>query len=383
MSNRPLISVIIPCYNYGQYLPEAVQSVMMQASDSLAVEAIVVDDGSTDDTPSVAQQLVASTADTVRYIRQENQGLSGARNTGIRAARGDYLVFLDADDLLCENVLQSHLDTFAAQPELDASVCFSLQTRMHPDSQDEKKKAWLWPLKAAHLDMHLCHSNIAPIHCFMLRTQAARDVGYFDTGLNACEDQDYWLRMAAAGKHFATNPKGMVIYRQHTDSLSHMRPQQLAHDAALRFKISALLEHCPDFPRAGKFYGWLAHAAGTIGSASGIWEKSPQFAAKLVEESARAMLRSAVCRQKREEDPYLNQAEQFFIFQFILSEQSNYISLPIMTKPLAWLDKQYSKHISKGKQYLKEKCISLFQQMAPVPTEIQKKIIRMSTFIEI
>ena len=125
MTNRlPLISVIIPTYNYGRFLPDAVKSVLGQKKDGLAVEIIVVDDGSTDDTADVAQRLGSS----IQYIYQENQGLSAARNAGIRAAHGDYLVFLDADDLLTSGTLASHLDNFAVHPELDVSVCLSLQT---------------------------------------------------------------------------------------------------------------------------------------------------------------------------------------------------------------------------------------------------------------
>ena len=96
ISTPCLISVIIPCYNYGRFLPDAVNSVLGQKKDGLAVEIIVVDDGSTDDTAAVAQRLGSS----IQYIYQENQGPSAARNSGIRIARGDYLVFLDADDLL-------------------------------------------------------------------------------------------------------------------------------------------------------------------------------------------------------------------------------------------------------------------------------------------
>ncbi|MBO4300125.1 MAG: glycosyltransferase [Desulfovibrio sp.] len=92
----PLISVIIPCYNYARYLPIAVESALSQQSSALNVEVIVVDDGSTDDTPRVAQQY----GHRIRYMFQENQGLSSARNTGMRAAHGDFLLFLDADDLL-------------------------------------------------------------------------------------------------------------------------------------------------------------------------------------------------------------------------------------------------------------------------------------------
>src|SRR5918996_212462 len=87
------VSVVIPTYNYGRYLPEAVESVLHQTFPDL--EVIVVDDGSTDDT----RELIGRFGDKVCYIYQRNQGLPAARNTGIRAARGEYVGFLDSDDL--------------------------------------------------------------------------------------------------------------------------------------------------------------------------------------------------------------------------------------------------------------------------------------------
>lgn len=313
MTNRlPLISVIIPTYNYGRFLPDAVKSVLGQKKDGLAVEIIVVDDGSTDDTADVAQRLGSS----IQYVYQENQGPSAARNNGIRRARGDYLVFLDADDMLTSGTLSSHIENFAAHPELDVSVCLSLQVFENKDGQAE---SYLWPLKCAHLDMHLCHSNISPIHTFMLRANAAQELGFFDADLRACEDQDYWLRCAALGKRIGPNPEGLVIYRKHDGSLSDSRTQQLAYDAAIRFKISMLLENKPDFPRAGKFYGWLAQAAGTLGSAYGLCRSAPDFARKLLDESAKAMLKAAaLAAQTKPTDMHLNLTERYFAGEYFL-----------------------------------------------------------------
>ena len=314
------ISVIIPCYNYGRFLPDAVNSVLGQKKDGLTVEIIVVDDGSTDDTAAVAQRLGSS----IQYIYQENQGPSAARNSGIRIARGDYLVFLDADDLLTAGTLISHLDNFAAHPELDVSVCLSLQTF---ENKDGSAANYLWPLKCAHLDMHLCHSNISPIHTFMLRAHVAQDLGFFDPDLRACEDQDYWLRCAALGKRIGPNPEGLVIYRKHDGSLSDSRTQQLAYDAAIRFKISILLESKPDFPRAGKFYGWLAQAAGTLGSAYGLCRSAPDFARKLLDESAKAMLKAAALATREEtEDAHLILAERYFAGEY-LSHARGFVGL--------------------------------------------------------
>lgn len=336
MTSTPcLISVIIPCYNYGRFLPDAVNSVLGQKKDELAVEIIVVDDGSTDDTAAVAQGMGSA----IRYIHQENQGLSAARNTGIRAAHGDYLVFLDADDLLTSGTLASHLDNFAVHPELDVSVCLSLQTF----SSDSERRNYLWPLKCAHLDMHLCHSNISPVHTFMLRAEAAQEIGFFDPDLKACEDQDYWLRCAALGKRFGANPEGLVIYRQHGQSMTSQMSRQLAHDGAIRFKISRLLETRPDFPRAGKFYGWLAHAAGTIGSACGLYQRASDFALRLMDESAQTILRAAaLADQAKPEDMYLTLAERYFAGEYLLRARNlAALSSGNLKKAVSFLTKHY------------------------------------------
>src|SRR4051794_10354756 len=93
MPMNPTVSVIVPAYNYERYLSLAIESALAQTHSPL--EVIVVDDGSTDDTPRV----LAAYGDRIRAIRQPNQGAGAARNTGIAASRGDYLAFLDSDDL--------------------------------------------------------------------------------------------------------------------------------------------------------------------------------------------------------------------------------------------------------------------------------------------
>ena len=121
MSTRqPCVSVIIPAYNYARFLPLAVQSALQQRGEDFSVEVIVVDDGSTDDTAEVAAGLAG-----IRYIHQENQGLSAARNTGMLAARGDFLLFLDADDLLAPQVVSYH-KTLNLSQKLKNAVLYTI-----------------------------------------------------------------------------------------------------------------------------------------------------------------------------------------------------------------------------------------------------------------
>src|SRR6185503_10394131 len=100
MTKLPLVSIIIPCYNQGRYLGDAIESVLRQSYRRL--EIIVVDDGSTDDSSQVARKY-----SDVKLRRQENRGFSRARNAGLEASRGDYLVFLDADDRLLPGAIQA------------------------------------------------------------------------------------------------------------------------------------------------------------------------------------------------------------------------------------------------------------------------------------
>jgi glycosyltransferase involved in cell wall biosynthesis len=109
-ADAPLVSVVIPCYNQAHFLGEAIESVLAQRHPRL--EVIVVDDGSPDDTSEVAARYPG-----VRCVRQENQGLSAARNAGLRHSGGEYVVFLDADDRLLPEAIEAGLRGFEAHPE--------------------------------------------------------------------------------------------------------------------------------------------------------------------------------------------------------------------------------------------------------------------------
>src|SRR5215212_6403385 len=107
---QPLVTVVIPCYNQAHFLGEAIESVLSQSYPH--GELIVVDDGSTDETSEVASRYEGA-----RLIRQENRGLAGARNRGLGEAKGEYVVFLDADDRLLPGALEASLGCFEAHPE--------------------------------------------------------------------------------------------------------------------------------------------------------------------------------------------------------------------------------------------------------------------------
>jgi glycosyltransferase involved in cell wall biosynthesis len=181
-------SIIIPTYNYASYLPQAIQSALNQTHQP--VEVIVVDDGSTDDTPQVA----ASFGDAIRYIRQPNAGLSAARNRGIQEATGDLLVFLDADDLLDPTMVEVSLAAWAQlrpQPALVAHVPRRIDEHARPFPDPGLKLA----ADRDYSQLDLLIKNRFPPTLLASR-EAILSLGGFDTNFRASEDRDMWVRIA-------------------------------------------------------------------------------------------------------------------------------------------------------------------------------------------
>jgi len=208
--HAPLVSVIIPSYNHGEYLACAVESVFNQTHAQ--VETIVVDDGSTDNTA-----VVARSSDQVRLIQQQNLGLAAARNAGLRASRGEFVVFLDADDLLRRNAIERGVGFFSERPEC-AFVCghYGLVDAAGlpiPFQQSECPGTGSYEtlLSRNHIGMHAA---------VMYNRGAVESVGGFDTSLRACEDYDLYLRMASRYP-FACHHTVIADYRQHPSNMSN------------------------------------------------------------------------------------------------------------------------------------------------------------------
>lgn len=285
MPSPSLVSVIIPSHNYAAFLPQAVGSVLRQRCPEADVEVIVVDDGSTDDTPAVAERLGSS----IRYIRQENSGPSGARNAGLRAAQGDFVAFLDADDLFTDGLLRSHLRIFAAQPELDMTICRCMDIQQQADGN----LVTLWPLVKSHWHVHACAANLAPVHCFLTRMSCIRRAGFFDENLRHCEDQEYWLRCYGLGARVAVNPDGMVFYRKHGNNVTRDMSSMYMSDALMQTQVADMLAGLPDFSAQDKCAGWLAHAQGCLNSADLLVERDAARALAMQEYFVRAALNAA------------------------------------------------------------------------------------------
>jgi len=210
-SESSLVSVVIPCYNHAHFLAEAIDSVMAQTWRDF--EIIVVDDGSTDNTFQVASQY-----GSVRYVHQQNQGLSASRNTGLRHSKGDYLVFLDADDRLLPSALETglhYLKTYQKCAFVAGRCQFVARdgtplSDSSPASADANKAAYPALLRDTFI------WNPASV---MYRRRVFESLSPFNVSLNAAEDWDLYLRIAREHPIYSYDSV-IVEYRQHAANMS-------------------------------------------------------------------------------------------------------------------------------------------------------------------
>ncbi len=205
----PRISVVIPCYNYARFLPAAIDSALRQTVRD--AEIIVVDDGSTDDTAQVAQRF----GDRVRYYRQDNRGLSAARNSGCRIATGEHFAFLDADDLWDADKLERQLAVCARD---EAVGLVSGQMRFVDASGGPMPGDKPGTTPGETLADIVRWGTAAP-SSFMVRRHCFEEVGGFDEHLKAMEDLDFCLRIARRHR-IVYLPEPVGSYRVHGPSLS-------------------------------------------------------------------------------------------------------------------------------------------------------------------
>jgi glycosyltransferase involved in cell wall biosynthesis len=182
------VSVVIPTYNLAQFLPEAVESVRAQEWPDL--EIIVVDDGSTDDTPALLERLAR--AGDLRWFRQENAGASAARNRGIREARKSWVAFLDADDFWLDGKLSAQFEALERKPSA-AFGYTDVRVRREDGSEGELRCR----RADAPLFEQLLSGNVFATPTVIVRRDCFREVGLFDEALRTGEDWDMWLRLSS------------------------------------------------------------------------------------------------------------------------------------------------------------------------------------------
>ncbi|MDY6906011.1 MAG: glycosyltransferase [Thermodesulfobacteriota bacterium] len=209
---KPLVSVVIPTFNRGHMVADAVASVLAQ--DYPHLELIVVDDGSTDDTSAV----LAPCQDSITLLTQANAGVSAARNRGVRHARGEYVAFLDSDDWWQPGKITAQVSFFRSHPQ--ALVCQTEEIwirngrRVNPGKRHKKPAGLIF-----EPSLELCLVSPSAV---MLKRDFFIEMGGFDESLPACEDYDLWLRISC--RHpIDLIPDPFVVKRGgHGDQLSAM-----------------------------------------------------------------------------------------------------------------------------------------------------------------
>jgi glycosyltransferase involved in cell wall biosynthesis len=206
----PLVSVIVPCFNYGRFVDEAVRSVLAQTFERF--EIIVIDDGSTD--PPTRATLAAMRYARTRVIYQVNQGLAATRNNGAALARGKYLCYLDADD----SFEPSYLEKMLVELERDETLgaCFSW-VQCFGDCRTVWKTRSLDPY-------YLRQSTTAPSHSVIRKTawervRAANGAGFLGKYNGYFEDWVFWIDMLACGYRGQAVAEPLIRYRVHANSL--------------------------------------------------------------------------------------------------------------------------------------------------------------------
>ena len=210
-----LVSVIIPAYNQAVYVGKANQSVLDQSYQDL--ECVVVDDGSKDHTYKIVNEFNDR---RILYIRQLNQGLSAARNTGLTISSGEYISFLDSDDLFTLDKLTKLIDVMEKNPEI-AMAAGSAYLINHNDEPIKRQFSSTLPEDSSKLLL----GNPLHVGSVVIRREWQEKVGLFDTNLRSYEDWDFWIRLALAGGKMVSVNHTVSYYRFHTAQMTRNRSQ--------------------------------------------------------------------------------------------------------------------------------------------------------------
>lgn len=205
---NPKVSVVIPCYNMGQYLDEAVNSVLAQTYRDF--EIIIVDDGSTDETTK--QVLSSFNRPKTRVIYTANQGPSAARNTGIQQARGEYVLPLDADDKIGSRYMEKAVAVLDQRAEVGIVCC---------EAEFFGEVIGKWNLPEYSFPLVLLENMI--IEPSFFRTADYRQTrGYNPNMLHNHEDHDFWLSIIELGRSVYRIPEVFYYYRRRTGSRDYL-----------------------------------------------------------------------------------------------------------------------------------------------------------------
>lgn len=260
------VSVIIPAYNQAVYVGKAIQSVLDQTYQNL--ECIVVDDGSKDRTYKIVNEFEDR---RILYIRQLNQGLSAARNTGLTISSGEYISFLDSDDLFTPDKLTKLVEVLEKNPgtALAAGSAYLID---HNDQPIPRQFSSSLPEDSSRLLL----GNPLHVGSVLLRREWQEKVGLFDTNLKSYEDWDFWLRLALVGGKMQSIKDIVSYYRFHTAQMTRNR-SQMTHAS---FSVLEKTFSCENLPAEWAALKEKAYSQGFLRAAANDFVSSEFTQAK-------------------------------------------------------------------------------------------------------
>lgn len=225
MNKSASLSVVIPCYNAERYLASTVDSVLLQNGPDL--EVVIVDDGSRDGSADLIRQRYGSTSN-VRLLQQANQGVAAARNHGVREARGEWIAFVDADDIWLPGKLRAQMDLLSMEPEARMAYTawqvwssaaplptpdFLAELQAQADDTERWSGATGWIYPQLLLECAVWTSTV------LAHRSVFDEVGLFDSTLRIGEDWDLWLR-ASRVTPIVRVPRPLALYRMHPNNIT-------------------------------------------------------------------------------------------------------------------------------------------------------------------
>ncbi len=216
----PLVTIIIPCYNYARFIHDALDSALAQDYDPL--EIIVVNDGSTDDFE--ARLVPYQNHPRITIITQENRGLPATRNRGIQEARGEYLKFLDADDWLARETISKQVAAFQNSPALGLVYCDLIRVNARGEQIDDYSVATARSILNGDILPSLLVGGYFTPHTVLVPRCVLDHVGEFNETLKGVEDTEMWMRIMCEGYAAYFVPEKLAYYRLHGTNLSFNTP---------------------------------------------------------------------------------------------------------------------------------------------------------------
>lgn len=197
----PLVTVIIPCYNQSQYLKETVLSALN--SDYSPLEIIIINDGSTDDSPEIGEKL-AEEHDSVVFINQKNQGVGVARNSGIKASTGKYILPLDGDDLISKDYISKAVKVLESDKNVKVVYCKGIKF----NGNGQKN----WKLKPFSRNA-LARDNMIFVSALFRKSDGESCGGFSEDMHFGREDWEFWIKMLKNGGEVVQLPINGFFYR--------------------------------------------------------------------------------------------------------------------------------------------------------------------------